>query len=343
MSNETVLLLVLASLVGGFTGGVLVGKLVRVPFISYRLRWSIGIYTGQSPFDLASPEKLNPVLTGKDVTDVRARSVADPFMIAEGSVWYMFFEVLNADTNRGAIGLAASSDGLKWKYERIVLEEPFHLSYPYVFKWNDAYYMVPESREGHSVRLYKAEHFPIKWLLGATLLHGDFVDPSVVNYRGKWWIFVGYAEGNNVLRLYYADALEGPYAEHSKSPIVLGDARIARPAGRILILGDRIYRFAQDDHLTYGNQVKMFEITDLTPTCYAEREVEPGPVLRASGSGWNAEGMHHVDLHQTADNKWVASVDGRKRTLCFELRKSDGVSRRFMGYPRSEEMISSDL
>lgn len=321
MSNETALLLVLASLIGGFTGGVLVGKLIRVPFISYRSRWSIGIYTGQSPFDLMSPEKLNPVLTAKDVTDVRARAVADPFMIAEGSVWYMFFEVMNTDTERGAIGLAASGDGLKWKYERIVLEEPFHLSYPYVFKWNDAYYMVPESHEACSVRLYKAEQFPIKWLPVATLLRGDFVDPSVVNYRSKWWIFVGYAQGHKVLRLYYADALEGPYAEHPKSPIVLGDARIARPAGRVLILGDRIYRFAQDCHRSYGNQVKMFEITDLTPASYAEREVTPGPVLRASGSGWNAEGMHHVDLHQTAANKWIASVDGCKRTLYFDSGK----------------------
>jgi hypothetical protein len=321
MSNETALLLALASLAGGFMGGVLVGKFIDVPFVSYRLGWSIGIYTGQSPFELVSPEKLNPVLTGKDVTDVRARSVADPFMIAERSVWYMFFEVMNADTKQGAIGLAVSSDGLKWKYERIVIEESFHLSYPYVFKWNDAYYMVPESHQAHSVRLYKADQFPIKWSPVTTLLHGDFVDPSVFNYRGKWWIFVAHVQGNNILRLYCADALEGPYAEHPKSPIVLGDASIARPAGRVLILGDLIYRFAQDCHHRYGNQVKMFEITDLTPTRYAERQIKPGPVLRASENGWNAEGMHHVDLHQTADNKWIASVDGRKRTLYFGLRK----------------------
>lgn len=320
MRRYKALLIVLASLVGGFTGGVLVGKLIDVPFFRAGIEWSIGIYTGQSPFDLVSPKKLNPVLIAKNVTDVRARFVADPFMITDGSLWYMFFEVMNADTKQGDIGLATSSDGLKWKYEQIVLDEPFHLSYPYVFKWNDAHYMVPESYQAHSVRLYKAEHFPIKWLPVATLLHGDFVDPSVVHYRGKWWIFVAHRQGNSVLRLYYADTLKGPYTEHPKSPIVLGDASIARPAGRVLILGDRIYRFAQDDHLTYGNQVKMFEITELTPTRYAEKEVTPGPVLRASGSGWNAEGMHHVDLHQTADNKWIASVDGYKRTLFFDMR-----------------------
>lgn len=320
MRRYIALLIVLASLVGGFTGGVLVGKLIDIPFFSNEMEWSIGIYSGQSPFDLVSREKLNPVLTAKDVTDVRARFVADPFMIAEGSAWYMFFEVMNVNTKQGDIGLATSSDGLKWKYERIVLDEPFHLSYPYVFKWKSVYYMVPESHQAHSVRLYKAEHFPLKWSPIATLLHGDFADPSVVRYRGKWWIFVAHVQGNNVLRLYYANTLKGPYAEHPKSPIVLGDANIARPGGRILVLGDRIYRYAQDDLPSYGNQVRMFEIVDLTPTRYKEREVNSGPVLRASGSGWNAEGMHHVDPHQTRDKKWIASVDGYKRTLFFRSR-----------------------
>jgi hypothetical protein len=35
----------------------------------------------------------------------------------------------------GEIGLATSEDGLKWDYKQVVLNEPFHLSYPYVFEW----------------------------------------------------------------------------------------------------------------------------------------------------------------------------------------------------------------
>src|SRR4051812_33273086 len=98
--------------------------------------WSIGIYAGKSPLQLApAPGAGNPVISAASVTDVPARFVADPFMLRENSLWHMFFEVLNDRNDRGEIGLATSPDGLTWQYRQIVLAEPFHLSYPYVFRW----------------------------------------------------------------------------------------------------------------------------------------------------------------------------------------------------------------
>src|ERR1700686_9333 len=44
--------------------------------------WEIGILRGGSPLEWASPrEGRNPVLTARDITDVKAEFVADPFMI----------------------------------------------------------------------------------------------------------------------------------------------------------------------------------------------------------------------------------------------------------------------
>ena len=93
---------------------------------------------GKSPFVLRVPSQvLGQGLFAEDVSDVPARFVADPFMLQDEGTWYMFFEVMNTRTNRGGIGLATSNDGLKWTYKRIALDEPFHLSYPHVFKWQD--------------------------------------------------------------------------------------------------------------------------------------------------------------------------------------------------------------
>jgi hypothetical protein len=104
-----------------------------------------------------------PILSAHHVTDIPAEFVADPFMIRVRGTWHMFFEVMNARTDKGNIGLATSSNGLDSKYEQIVLAESFHLSYPYVFNSGDDFFMVPESYEAGAIRLYRADPFPLKW------------------------------------------------------------------------------------------------------------------------------------------------------------------------------------
>lgn len=275
-------------------------------------KFSIGVYTGHGPMDFTYLSDIqNPVLTAESVTDVKAKYVADPFMIQENGTWYLFFEVLNATTKQGDIGLATSRDGRKWQYQQIVLNEKFHLSYPHVFKWQGNYYMVPESRQAGTVRLYRATQFPKKWEVVGNLLVGNYVDPTIFHYKGKWWMYVcSRPYGHDELRLFCADVLLGPWTEHPKSPIVKRNRNIARPGGRVYVSGDRIIRFTQDDAPVYGIAVRAFEVKELTPTTYRETELATSPILSGSGSGWNAAGMHNIDLHELGDGNWIACVDG---------------------------------
>jgi hypothetical protein len=279
--------------------------------------WSIGIYVGESPFNFVSPKTAkNPVLTRKSVSDVYAAFVADPFMIEADNIWYMFFEVLNNLTGKGEIGLAISQDRINWQYQQIVLAEPVHLSYPYVFKWMGEYYMVPESCQAKSIRLYKAAKFPTQWSFVGDILSGSiFIDPSLFRYADKWWLFTETNPNHkyDTLRLYYADELMGTWFEHPDSPIVKGNAHIARPSGRVLVMNDRLIRYTQDCDPEYGIQVRAFEITELTTTSYREQEIERDLVLKPSGVGWNGSGMHHIDPHLLDNGTWIACVDGRIR------------------------------
>jgi len=43
------------------------------------------------------------------------------------------------------IGMAKSRNGLAWQYQQSILREPFHLSYPHVFRWQGDYFMTPEA------------------------------------------------------------------------------------------------------------------------------------------------------------------------------------------------------
>jgi hypothetical protein len=277
--------------------------------------WSVGIYVGESPFKLLpAPQVQNPVLTAQDVTDTAAAFVADPFMVRRDDCWYMFFEVFNHQTYRGEIGLATSKDGRVWKYQQIVLKEPFHLSYPYVFAWQGEYYMVPETLELKAIQLYQAETFPNKWSPAGRLIEGKFADPSIFRFENRWWLFAcSTPHEHDSLRLYFADQLTGTWIEHPLSPIVEGNDRIARPAGRVLVLGDKVIRYAQNCFPIYGAQVRAFEISELTPTTYHEKECDLSPILSASGGGWNAVGMHHVDPHKISDGSWIACVDGLRK------------------------------
>ena len=109
-------------------------------------------------------------------------------------------------------------------------------------------------------------------------------------------------------RLFYSKSPLGPWTEHPMSPVVKNDLRTARPAGKPLLIDGKLYRLGMDCVPTYGRQVRAFEVTRISPTVYSEALREE-PLIKASGSGWNAEAMHHVDAHQIATGRWIAAVD----------------------------------
>jgi hypothetical protein len=296
----------------GFIGGMVVGIKRGIPFVAQREQWTIGIYRSDTPFHFNAMQGwINPLFRAEDVTDVPAKFVADPFLVKEDDMWNLFFEVYNNDTQQGDLAVATSKNTWTWKYQKVIIDEPFHLSYPYVFKGDDEYYLIPESFEANSIRLYKADEFPTKWSFVKTLVEGrDYVDNSIVYYNGKWWLFSS-VTSNDRLYLHYADSLTGPWQEHPQSPIVVDDLHKSRPSGRMIIYDGRLYRFTMDVDPPVGtHQVVAYEITEITPASYSEQPAQDAPVLVASGSGWNRDAMHQLDPVQVDDNSWIASVDG---------------------------------
>jgi hypothetical protein len=313
-------LLGLLLLICGAAGGFIFAKR-GIPFVGTTDGWAIDIFHGTSPVRPFRPRGGGgPAITAADVSDAPAEFVADPFMVRHGDTWQLFFEVLRRDTEQGDIALASSRDAKTWKYQQIVLDEPFHLSYPYVFEHDGAWYMIPETNELRSIRLYRAKAFPKQWTLVAELIKGaPFVDASVVQHEERWWLFTSIV-GDDVLMLYHAEALTGPWIKHPSSPLVLGDANIARPAGRVIEHEGKVIRYAQDDYPVYGTLVRAFEVIELTPTTYKERPAAQNPILEPDGDGFNALGMHHIDPHRLADGKWIACVDGYAKVRAYGLR-----------------------
>jgi hypothetical protein len=274
--------------------------------------WSVGIYAGASLQTLAPhPGARNPVLTRHEVTDIPGAFVADPFLAREGDNWLMFMEVMNAETGRGEIALARSRDGVEWSYEGVVLREPFHLSYPYVFASDGRHYMIPETLGAGAVRLYAGDPFPKKWRHVRDVIPGEYADPSIFERDGRWWMLCcGNPSRHDMLNLFSAPALDADWREHPISPLIENDNRRARPAGRVTICDGQPIRFAQDCRPHYGSAVRAFLVAEITTASYSEQELTPCPILCRGTETWNQLGMHHLDPQQIQDGSWLACVDG---------------------------------
>jgi hypothetical protein len=258
------------------------------------------------------------VLVAKDVPLFgECTYVADPFLLVEDDVLHMFFEILNHRRSPDSvIGYANSSDrGRHWKDFYVVLSEPFHTSFPYVFELNGEHYMLPEQGRPPSevrMRLYRASEFPLHWQVERELFNPDHsVDDAVLfQYDEELWVIAG-DRHNDALNVYHSPTIDGEWVPHEGNPVVSDRPRAMRPAGRPIRADGEIFIPYQDCEKWYGHRVRLYKLNALTHTTYDDTEIENSPILEPSkGSlGWNSGGMHHIDA-QKQDGKWIFAVDG---------------------------------
>jgi hypothetical protein len=203
---------------------------------------------------------------------------ADPHVLEVGGRYYVFIEELLYARGRGHISVIEIDADGRSGAARKVLEEPHHLSYPFVFEHEGAMYMVPESAERGTVDLYRAESFPDRWTFVEHLITGlDAYDATLLREHDRWWLFTSVIRykgaGSGELNLYSSDRLiGGDWRLHPASPLsslVTG----ARPAGAIFRRNGRLYRPAQDGSGLYGRAIKLHEILELTEDVYREELV----------------------------------------------------------------------
>lgn len=278
-------------------------------------QWSIGIFNATDPLKPQS-YKSNPVLTVSQVNDICGGFVADPFLFFLNEKYYLFFEVLNTVNNLGEIGLATSTDGKKWNYEKIIMKSRFHLSYPFIFAHNNVIYMIPECQTSGKVTLYKAHNFPFEWTPISDILLGSHVDSTLVYFNGIFYLFtykLAEKESDSSLEIWYSDELDKGWKSHPGNPISFGDKFPSRPGGRILNIGNDLYRFVQDNSEYYGKQIYCLKITELSKKSFKQKFINGNkPFLTATGKGWNALGIHTYNCI-FANGEYICCGDGLKR------------------------------
>lgn len=198
---------------------------------------------------------------------------ADPMLFErDGRVW-LFFESYLERLGRGVIVCAEMLPSGAIDEPRIVLERPYHLSYPHVFELDEQVYMIPESGTNGTVELYAAIAFPDKWELVRVLRRGDFFDTTVVQRQDRLWFFTSIVENStwvmSQLLLFSSDRIDGDWRLHPANPIS-ADARYSRSAGSVFQHRSSLVRPAQDCSETYGGAIQFLCIDSWNEVEYSE-------------------------------------------------------------------------
>ncbi len=205
---------------------------------------------------------------------------ADPFVVWKDSKYYIFIEEIFYNNHKGHISVIEMDEEGTYSKAIKILETNFHLSYPYVFQWENQWYMIPETNNNGTIESYICDSFPYKWKFHKTLMKGlSAVDSTLIQHKGKWWLFANLkqqeGESNcDNLYIFYADSpLSDNWTEHALNPVVT-DVRRSRPAGRIFHYNGHLVRPSQDSSYEYGFGIHLNRIVELTETLYKEEEFE---------------------------------------------------------------------
>ena len=234
-------------------------------------QWGILFDFNKKMFD--SVEKSNKIYAPKD------RYYADPFIIKKNEDYFVFIEEVIYEQQKGHISYFKIDKNGNYNLPEKIIENEYHMSYPFVFEFEENYYMVPETSENKSIDLYKCKKFPDQWEFEKTLIKNiNAVDSTLLRKDNKWWLFtsIQFMESsvNDSLSIFYSDDLySDEWIPVSKNPIV-SDVRKSRSAGKIFELNGEYYRPAQDCAGGYGKGIIFNKIITLNESEYHEEEVK---------------------------------------------------------------------
>ena len=229
------------------------------------------------------------------LADPGRRFFADPFPVSWQGRTFVFFEDLDHRVGKGVISaIEFGPDGPVGPVVP-VLEENWHMSYPFILEHRGALYMVPESSLSGEVPLYRCTEFPHRWERVGTLVDKiEAADCTLFQHDGLFWMMSATREGSggysDMLSIHHATDLLGRWTAHARSPALL-DVGAARPAGRVVSRNGRLWRPVQDCTLGYGRVLGLAEIDRLDTEHFSQTvrtRIEPGPL-------WPGKRLHTLN------------------------------------------------
>jgi len=257
------------------TSYILGSKIFR-KLLGKRVRWGVAYQFSKKWNDAT-------LWRSQKIPNPKNRFLADPFVIKQNGSHFCFVEDYDYNSNKGSISAYKITPS---GYEGIgvVLEEDFHLSFPFIFEYENEIFMCPETNEKKEIRVYKCIDFPSKWEFHKTLMTNVSAGDNVIfKHKNKWWLLAnidqsGANENSCQLHVFSSDnPISDEWVAHENNPVIF-DPLVARNGG-LIQSNNEIYRvFQRQGFDMYGEASGIARIARLSSNEYVEEiysSIEP--------------------------------------------------------------------
>ncbi len=203
---------------------------------------------------------------------------ADPIICEINGENWIFVECYDKWLKKGMIGVVGVNEVGK-KRPQIIINEPFHMSFPEVFAFRGEWYMIPETHVVSEFRIYKMKKNVFKWELFCAIRTEHCFSDTVVYVRDEKIYLITTEKANdnpyiNKLSFFCLEIdCDKNEAKIRELPIQMQNeyGYDVRNGGSILQNEGSLFRVIQkSEYGEYGKAVLLKQITEMGEEGYLE-------------------------------------------------------------------------
>lgn len=202
------------------------------------------------------------------------RWFADPFILDydDTNIYVLVEEYIRKEKKAGIALITVARKDYTLSSRETILTEPTHLSFPIIMREGENVFIYPENGESGKLKLYSFDLRSHKVVYKETLFEDYLADAVEIRINNKEYIIATTHPDPNGDVLSFFKKNDGEYL---LDRTIRFDQKIARNAGDWFLIGDEIYRPAQNCSLRYGGSMEIQRFDPVSVSFKTIKEIFP--------------------------------------------------------------------
>lgn len=219
----------------------------------------------------------------------KLKNAADPFPFKNVDNDLLIYEKVNRLTNKGRIKI----NDKKNDTEKLIINKPFHLSFPIIFSNETECFLICESAENNSTIIWKIEDNFQKFT-EYSKIDEKLIDPIIFYKNGIYFLIACKRVKDQEYKMFLSsskDLINWNVINKQNIDVVNGHER---NAGNIVIYQENLYRLSQINTPLYGSGIRINKILNITTNAYSEKFVKE---IKIKNKLKNVNGFHTLNFY----------------------------------------------